>query len=97
MHASRRAILGVIAVSLAGTSSCGSEPVYVEPPAPRVTVAPPIRRTVTDYLEATGTAEAIHRLGVLLGLQPSALYEDLRVEREIDLMLAGALVTCAAC
>jgi hypothetical protein len=52
---------------------------------------------VTDYLEVTGTVEAIHRLGVLLGLQPSALYEDLRVEREIDLMLAGALVTCAAC
>jgi multidrug efflux system outer membrane protein len=28
-------------------------------------------------------AEAIHRLSVLLGLQPSALYEELRVESEI--------------
>jgi multidrug efflux system outer membrane protein len=28
-------------------------------------------------------AESIHRLGVLLGLQPSALYEELRTEREI--------------
>jgi RND family efflux transporter MFP subunit len=58
MHASRRSILGVIAVSLAGASGCGSEPAYVEPPAPKVTVAPPVRQAVTDYLEITGSVEA---------------------------------------
>ena len=58
MLASRSAILVVIVVSLAGASSCGSEPAYVEPPAPRVTVAPPVRQTVTDYLEVTGSVVA---------------------------------------
>jgi RND family efflux transporter MFP subunit len=58
MHARRRSILGLVAVSLACASSCGTEPAGVEPPAPKVTVAPPVRQTVTDYLEVTGSVVA---------------------------------------
>jgi RND family efflux transporter MFP subunit len=37
---------------------CGSEPSYVEPPAPKVTVALPIKQPVIDYLDVTGSVEA---------------------------------------
>src|SRR4051794_36559664 len=38
---------------------CGARNTYVEPPPPEVTVAAPLRREVTDYLEATGTAQPV--------------------------------------
>jgi RND family efflux transporter MFP subunit len=58
VHASRRWVLGAVVVSLAVALSCGTEPAYVEPPAPKVSVAPPVRQTVTDYLEVTGSVVA---------------------------------------
>jgi len=38
--------------------ACGGNE-YVEPPAPAVTVSTPEQRSVTEYLEFTGTAEAV--------------------------------------
>lgn len=46
-------------LACAALSGCGDQNQYVEPPPPEVTVAHPIRRDVTDYIEATGTAEPI--------------------------------------
>jgi membrane fusion protein (multidrug efflux system) len=40
-------------------AGCSEPNRYVEPPPPEVTVVRPIRRSVTDYLEATGTAQPV--------------------------------------
>ena len=44
-------------VVLAG---CGESNTYVPPPPPKVTVATPTKRTVTEYLEATGNAATVN-------------------------------------
>ena len=53
-----RSVLVLIVSLWPAVWGCGSEPSYVEPPAPKVTVAPPIRQAVIDYLEVTGSVEA---------------------------------------
>jgi membrane fusion protein (multidrug efflux system) len=40
-------------------AGCSEANRYVEPPPPEVTVVRPVRRPVTDYLEATGTAQSV--------------------------------------
>ena len=40
-------------------SGCSEANRYVEPPPPEVTVVRPVRRPVTDYVEATGTAQPV--------------------------------------
>ena len=57
----QRAISGALALVLA-TSLAGCDQgknTYVEPPPPEVTVATPVRRDVTNYFEATGTAQPV--------------------------------------
>ncbi len=39
---------------------CGEKPKQAPPPPPAVTVAQPVRRTVTDYLDLTGNTQAIY-------------------------------------
>jgi RND family efflux transporter MFP subunit len=39
--------------------ACGRGNEYVEPPPPLVRVSPPLQQDVTDYLEFTGTTEAV--------------------------------------
>jgi RND family efflux transporter MFP subunit len=46
-----------LAALLAG---CGQENVYKPPPPPKVTVAKPVQKAVTDYLEFTGNTQAIY-------------------------------------
>ena len=41
-------------------TACGESNVYKPPPPPKVTVARPERRPVTDYLEFTGNTQAIN-------------------------------------
>src|SRR4051794_23559263 len=49
----------VLAILLAcGSFGCKPANSYVAPPPPEVTVAHPIRKVVTRYLESTGTTEA---------------------------------------
>ncbi|MGE0564258.1 MAG: efflux RND transporter periplasmic adaptor subunit [Pseudolabrys sp.] len=40
--------------------SCGESNTYVAPPPPKVTVAAPLKRPVTRYLEATGNTAAVN-------------------------------------
>jgi membrane fusion protein (multidrug efflux system) len=40
-------------------AGCSEANRYVEPPPPEVTVVRPVRKPVTDYLEATGTAQPV--------------------------------------
>jgi len=41
-------------------SGCGEKPKPQAPPPPKVTVAQPVQRTVTDYLDLTGNIQAIY-------------------------------------
>jgi len=41
------------------TTACGDKNQYIEPPPLKVTVAQPIRKDVTEYLEFTGTTKAV--------------------------------------
>jgi RND family efflux transporter MFP subunit len=47
-------------LALATVSACDNRNAYVPPPPPKVTVAEPVQRNVTLYLEATGNAAAIN-------------------------------------
>ena len=50
---------GLTALALLAVSGCGQPNEYQAPPAPEVTVARPIHRDVTVYLEETGTTEPV--------------------------------------
>lgn len=43
---------------------CEQQNTYVEPPPPKVTVARPLQQDVTDYLEFTGTTDAVEAVEV---------------------------------
>jgi RND family efflux transporter MFP subunit len=55
----RTAALAVIVMFLA-IGACGQGNVYAPPPPPKVTVAQPVHRPVTDFLEFTGNTQAIN-------------------------------------
>lgn len=46
-----------LGLALAG---CGQSNTYVAPPPPKVTVAPPVKRAITHYLESTGNSAAVN-------------------------------------
>jgi RND family efflux transporter MFP subunit len=47
-------------LALAILAGCGESNTYVPPPPPKVTVAPPVQRTITRYLQATGNSAAVN-------------------------------------
>jgi RND family efflux transporter MFP subunit len=47
-------------LALAALAACDQKNTYVAPPPPKVTVAQPVKRKVTLYLEATGNSAAIN-------------------------------------
>jgi RND family efflux transporter MFP subunit len=49
---------GLVALTL--IAACEEKNVYVPPPPPKVTVAVPAHKPVTDFLEFTGNTQAIH-------------------------------------
>lgn len=50
-------------------AACGETNTYVAPPPPKVAVAPPVRRAVTRYLEATGYASAVNTVDLVARVQ----------------------------
>ena len=53
-------VLAVIASALAvTTAACEEKNTYVAPPPPKVTVAQPVKQSVTEYLEFTGNIAAV--------------------------------------
>ncbi len=58
------AILPLGAACLSLLLGCPTANQYVPPPVPEVTVARPLRQTVTRYLEETGTTEAVNRVDI---------------------------------
>jgi RND family efflux transporter MFP subunit len=73
------AMIAVAVAWLAVLSSCNQENRYVAPPAPKVTVALPVKRTVTRYLEFTGSAAAVNSADLVArvpGFVQGVNYED---------------------
>ena len=63
-------------LALAG---CGQSNTYVAPPPPKVTVAPPVQRSVTLYLNATGNTAAVNTADLVArvpGFVQTINYED---------------------
>lgn len=60
----RRCLSSTVAVCILIALGCSEANQYAPPPPPKVTVAKPLRQTVTDYLEETGTTEAVQRAEV---------------------------------
>jgi RND family efflux transporter MFP subunit len=52
--------LAAAVLVLTALAACEEKNTYVPPPPPKVTVATPIKRTVTHYLQATGNTAAIN-------------------------------------
>lgn len=60
-------------------AGCGESNTYVPPPPPKVTVAPPVKRNVTHYLEATGNTAAVNTANLVArvpGFVTSINYKD---------------------
>jgi RND family efflux transporter MFP subunit len=51
---------GLLPLFLLSLAACGEKGGYAPPPAPKVTVAQPLKRTVTDYLDFSGNTQAIN-------------------------------------
>lgn len=71
-----RAVVAVMVLSL---GACGEENRYVAPPPPNVTVAHPIRKPITRYLEATGYTAAVNSADLVArvpGFVEQIDYED---------------------
>ncbi len=52
-------IMALVIADLLGLSACSESNRYIEPPPPDVTVSLPVQNEVTDYLEFTGTTQAV--------------------------------------
>jgi len=60
-------------------AACGQDNRYVAPPPPKVTVALPLKQTVTRYLEATGNTAAVNSTNLVARVQgflQSIKYKD---------------------
>jgi RND family efflux transporter MFP subunit len=69
-------ILSGLLVLVAG---CSEKPKQQAPPPPQVTVATPVRRVVTDYLELTGNTQAIYSVQLVArvaGYLEKVLFQD---------------------
>jgi RND family efflux transporter MFP subunit len=69
----------MIAAFFLSLSGCGEKPKPQPPPAPKVTVAQPVRQTVTDSLELTGNTQAIYTVQLVarvVGYLEKVLFQD---------------------
>ncbi len=56
----RRLAVGTVLASMTLLAACGEKNTYVAPPPPKVTVAAPVTKPVTRYLESTGNVAAVN-------------------------------------
>lgn len=66
-------------LALVSLAACGEQNTYVAPPPPKVTVAQPVKRTVTHYLEATGNTAAVNTADLVArvaGFVQAIKYDD---------------------
>ncbi|HMK50916.1 MAG TPA: biotin/lipoyl-binding protein, partial [Thermodesulfobacteriota bacterium] len=87
-------ILGVSAwvvflICLVSLVACGEKSKQVQMPPPAVTVAQPVRRAVTDYLELTGNAQAILTVQLqarVVGYLDKVLFQDGQLVKKDQLL-----------
>jgi RND family efflux transporter MFP subunit len=60
----RRPAIWLLGLALAAMAGCQSKNEYEAPPPPTVTVAQPVQQTVTNYIEETGTTEAVEKVEI---------------------------------
>ena len=73
-----------------GIGGCTEANQYVEPPPPEVTVVKPVERAVTDYLEATGTAQPVMTVDIrarVRGFLKERLFTEGAVVKQGQLLL----------
>ena len=79
-----------VAVPLAlGAAGCKPENQYKPPPPPQVSVAQPVRQTVTDYLDLTGNAQSVNFVNLVArveGYLDSNDFKDGAVVKQGDLL-----------
>src|SRR5215813_10988134 len=68
MRRSRLSMLAAM-VAAAAVTGCGESNKYVAPPPPKVTVATPVQKQITRYLEATGNAAAVNSANLVARVQ----------------------------
>jgi RND family efflux transporter MFP subunit len=79
IHFFRPAAAPPLLLALAVLTGCGESNTYVPPPPPKVTVAPPVKRTVTLYLDATGNTAAVNTANLVArvpGFVQTISYQD---------------------
>ena len=81
-------VVGLLSLSLMG-SGCSPSNEYVPPPPPTVSVARPLQQTVTDYLEETGTTEAVQQ--ALVQARVRGVLEEIRFEQGQDVQKGDVL------
>lgn len=70
---------GCALVAVLGLAACDQKNAYVPPPPPKVTVAAPVKRPVTLYLEATGNTAAVNTTNLVArvpGFLETVNYKD---------------------
>jgi RND family efflux transporter MFP subunit len=69
----------MVSVLLALQAGCKEQPKPQPPPPPKVTVAQPVRQTITDYLDLTGNTQAIYTVQLVarvVGYLEKVLFQD---------------------
>jgi RND family efflux transporter MFP subunit len=83
------AILGGLLAILLITAGCDEKNTYAPPPPPKVTVAKPVKRPVTDYLEFTGNIAAVQTVELrarVEGYLDQVLFKDGDLVKKGDLL-----------
>jgi RND family efflux transporter MFP subunit len=86
----RPLLLGFAAI-LSGVSGCAPRNQYAPPPPPAVTVAHPVQRPVTEFVELTGTTQSFARVELrarVNGYLESLHFEDGATVKKNDLLFA---------
>ncbi|MBV8793863.1 MAG: biotin/lipoyl-binding protein, partial [Hyphomicrobiales bacterium] len=65
-RAARAVVFAIAAVALA---ACNTKNAYIAPPPPKVQVAQPLERPVTEYLELTGNTQAFASVDLVARVQ----------------------------
>src|SRR5215470_331344 len=76
---SSRRLTPVSVLALLALAGCGESNTYVPPPPPKVTVATPVKRPVTLYLQTTGNTAAVNTANLVArvpGFLNSINYQD---------------------
>ncbi|WP_435010172.1 efflux RND transporter periplasmic adaptor subunit [Tundrisphaera lichenicola] len=82
--------IGSAILLAAGIAGCGTQNQYAPPPPPDVTVSLPVRRSITDYVEYTGTAKAVETVELrarVKGFLKERHFEEGNVVKEGQLLL----------